>query len=110
MSLDRTLQANVGVPVEVEFWASDERSVRASPPVALGVTWNKHQGPGSVTFNQRTGSIPVEGEGRSAVMATFDTPGEYMLRVRVDNHRAPDSTPADQCCWTNGYVRVNVRP
>jgi len=28
--------------------------------------------------------------------------------VRVDNWDANDSTGGDQCCWTNGYVRVRV--
>jgi hypothetical protein len=38
----------------------------------------------------------------------FSAPGEYMLRVRVDNFGITDSAPGQQCCWTNGYVRVKV--
>ena len=48
--------------------------------------------------------------GKSTVTATFDTPGDYVLRVRADNFAALDSGAGDQCCWTNGYVRVRVTP
>jgi len=26
-----------------------------------------------------------------------------------DNFNPMDSTPGDQCCWTNGYVSVTVQ-
>ncbi len=102
------LSTSVGSPLELTFWAADDESQRDGGPVPLGMTWVKHQGPGEVTFSARTGSIPVDGDGMATTTATFSAPGEYMLRVRVDNHRARDSSPADQCCWTNGYVKVTV--
>ncbi|MEQ1855085.1 MAG: hypothetical protein ABL963_01380 [Longimicrobiales bacterium] len=49
------------------------------------------------------------GEGTVRVLATFSAPGEYMLNAQVDNWRVPDSSSGDQCCWTNGYVRVTIR-
>jgi hypothetical protein len=49
------------------------------------------------------------GEGTVRVLATFSAPGEYMINAQVDNWRVPDSSSGDQCCWTNGYIRVNVR-
>lgn len=49
-----------------------------------------------------------EGHGTAAVYATFSMPGEYVMRVQVDQFSAPDSGSGDQCCWSNGYVRVNV--
>ena len=52
----------------------------------------------------------AEGRGTAQVYASFSAPGEYVMRVQVDNFGAPDSTSGDQCCWTNGYVRVNVTP
>ena len=53
--------------------------------------------------------IPLsEGQGVASVIATFSEPGEYILRAQVDNFSAPDSTSGDQCCWTNGYVKVIV--
>jgi hypothetical protein len=50
----------------------------------------------------------VEGHGEASVIVTFSEPGEYIMRVQVDNFRAVDSASNDQCCWTNGYVRVRV--
>jgi MYXO-CTERM domain-containing protein len=54
--------------------------------------------------------IPLsEGHGTARVIVTFSEPGEYLMRGQVDNWAATDSGSGDQCCWTNGYVRVNVR-
>ena len=54
--------------------------------------------------------IPLsEGYGTARVIVTFSEPGEYLMRAQVDNWAATDSGSGDQCCWTNGYVRVNVR-
>ena len=51
-----------------------------------------------------------EGYGTASVIVTFSVPGEYVMRARVDNFSAPDSSDNDNCCFTNGYVRVNVTP
>jgi MYXO-CTERM domain-containing protein len=54
--------------------------------------------------------IPLsEGYGTARVIVTFSEPGEYLMRAQSDNWAATDSGSGDQCCWTNGYVRVNVR-
>jgi hypothetical protein len=100
------LTARVGQPLPVTVWASDRGERDRTFPVNL--TWSKHQGPGSVEFSPRTQR--VEGLGEGATTATFSEPGEYMLRVRVDNFTASDSSFADQCCWSNGFVRVTVTP
>jgi hypothetical protein len=51
-----------------------------------------------------------EGQGTASVIVTFSVPGEYVMRARVDNFSAPDSSDNDNCCFTNGYVRVTVTP
>ena len=51
-----------------------------------------------------------EGRGVARVIATFSEPGQYLMLARVDNWSATDSSSGSQCCWTNGYVRVNVTP
>ena len=51
-----------------------------------------------------------EGQGTASVIVTFSVPGEYIMRARVDNFSAPDSSDNDNCCFTNGYVRVTVTP
>jgi hypothetical protein len=46
----------------------------------------------------------------SSTTVTFKVPGEYVVRARVDNFGRLDTSPGNQCCWTNGYIRVNVTP
>jgi hypothetical protein len=54
--------------------------------------------------------IPVGG-GVGRVIARFSKPGDYVLRVRSDSFdHAIDVGASEQCCWTNGYLRVNVTP
>ena len=105
----------VGTPLTLTVWASEisERSpddVVNRDGVSLALTWAKHQGPvAEVVFEPRRVTIE-EGTGEATITATFSEAGEYLLRVRVDNFAANDSTGGDQCCWTNGYVPVTVTP
>lgn len=64
--------------------------------------------PGPVTVGQIV-RIPMTGPAanQGRFRATFPAPGEYVIRIRIDNFGG-DSGPGNQCCWTNGYVRVNV--
>lgn len=90
----------VGTPFVLEVWATDD----TDPPVTL--KWFKHQGPGEVIFSQD--EMRVENpNGRSTTTATFDAPGDYMLRVRATDQ---DTEFDRYCCWTNGYLRVSVAP
>lgn len=136
VTLADSLAAPPGNPLEVTVWVSDPS--QRSPEdlgdlyeeVPIRLTWFKHQGPpGAEVVFQRQGSpwrapgeagqpdtlepyqhrVAPEG-GPAGVTAVFSEPGEYVLRVRADNWSAHDSTSADQCCWTNGYVRVKVTP
>jgi hypothetical protein len=65
-------------------------------------------GPGPVDVGQSV-RLPTTGPAanQGRFRATFDTPGEYLIRIRIDNFGG-DSAPGNQCCWTNGYVRVSV--
>lgn len=70
----------------------------------------RQPGPGPVEINQQI-RIPDEGPNAHVgrFTAAFDTPGEYVIRIRIDSFNAAgDSSFGNQCCWTNGYVRVNV--
>jgi hypothetical protein len=51
----------------------------------------------------------MELEGSTTSTMTFTRPGTYVLRVRADNFGRPDTSAGNQCCWTNGYVRVTVK-
>lgn len=108
--MEETLNTSVGEPVSITIWSEDrgERELRDT-----NMTWQVHQGPigANTTFEPRTYRIPREGgeaPGQGTTQVTFDTPGEYVLRVRVDNFTSGDSTFGNMCCWSNGYVRVNV--
>ena len=67
------------------------------------------QEPGPVNIGQSV-RLPTEGDDANmgSFKATFDTPGEYVIRIRIDNFTSGDSGPGNQCCWSNGYVRVRV--
>ena len=108
------LTATVGEPLTLTLW-TEEVSVRApddmvNAVVDVGLSWFKHQGPaGAVTVDPRR--VTVEGgTGEATATAVFSEPGEYVLRARIDNWDANDSSGGDQCCWSNAYVRVTVTP
>ena len=117
--------------------ARDPNDPRFQEPVSLWANWAVHQGPAAVTFTRHESTaIPpppppsqfppgrrppprepgpqdvtlADGAGTANVYATFTEPGEYLLRIRVDNWAAPDSAMNDQCCWTNVYQRITVLP
>ncbi len=110
-----------------------------SADIPLRVVWSQLQGPGRVEYTRHESNpevveeeapdsagaaaarraraasrpqiIPLsEGQGTASVIVTFSVPGEYIMRARVDNFSAPDSSDNDNCCFTNGYVRVSVTP
>ena len=108
------LNGSVGAPVSIAVWATDDgaaqRSIasdgRRNAPVSL--MWFKHQGPGNVTFAER---MPRTGaDGKAQTTATFSEPGDYILRVRVNDASGVVGAGHAQCCWTNGYLKVTVSP
>jgi hypothetical protein len=83
-------------------------------------TFILHQGPAAIEFEPTTVTVESEGSeveggapaatwGMATTQATFTEPGQYIVRVRADNFRAPDSKFDNMCCWTNVYVPVTVR-
>jgi hypothetical protein len=49
-----------------------------------GLAVRGHAGPGSVVFSPHTEPI-AETEGMATTTATFEQPGEYVIRVRADS-------------------------
>ena len=110
------LQATVGTPLPVTIWMkddskrTDEIQIKERGPArnAINVNWYKHSGPGPVAFDPQKSSLKeLEGTATSAI--TFAQPGTYLLRVRADNFGRVDTSAGNQCCWTNGYIRVSVK-
>jgi hypothetical protein len=133
---ERTETISVGSPLTLSVDATDtsERDLDDARMVgiALRVVWSQLQGPGNVRYTrhmsnpQRSASgnsasarrsppgpeiINLEeGHGTARVIVSFSVPGQYLMLAQVDNFDADDSGTQDQCCWSNGYVRVNVTP
>ena len=112
------MSASVGTPLPLTIWIHDDSEREEEPlavrrrrrdAAAMNVTWYKHAGPGPVVFSENSGSLE-ETEGMATTTATFEEPGEYVIRVRADNFGRIDSSAGNQCCWTNGYVKVTVTP
>jgi hypothetical protein len=134
LEMPETLTTSVGEPIEVRFWAFDrgERELldvnmtlwKHQGPVGAEIAFEslvepptetssrrrvRLRGPGPVPVGQSV-RLPTEGPEANMghFLATFPQPGEYVIRIRIDNFTSGDSTPGNQCCWSNGYVRVNV--
>jgi len=135
--LAASLKARVGEPLPLTVWASDEgptlavtsgeppsTSLGASGvrgrgprpaangefylPQQLAVTWTKYRGFGGVTFANVRPQI-ARADGKASTTATFDAPGEYILRAQA-NDSTGDGGGGFQCCWTNAHVKVTVVP
>jgi hypothetical protein len=120
--VERTVK--VGTPLVLTVWVSDDakfttssgaRPKQLSAPVTL--RWIKYRGSGNVVFStdrpqvervERPG-VQAAFSGKAAITVTFSEPGEYMLHVTANDYSGEGGT-GFQCCWTNGQVKVSVRP
>jgi hypothetical protein len=103
----------VGAPIALTISASDDgRAVPSATGTAretpVTLTWFKHQGPGDVTFEPATARVPNAG-GSATTNAKFSMPGEYIIRVRANDSPVAGAGHS-QCCWTNGFIKVTVKP
>jgi hypothetical protein len=74
--------------------------------VRVTLTWFKHQGAGTVRFEDATPE--VGSDGKASTVARFSEPGSYLLRVRANDASGVTGAGHAQCCWSNGFVKVNV--
>ncbi len=81
------------------------------PESGTWLGWTLHQGPGPVEFSPAELRMDVA-NGTVTTTATFDQAGSYVLRVQAINDTERQGNPTYgfefYCCWTNGYVRVDV--
>ena len=110
------LDAQVSDSVPLEVWIADDLVLRSSGnyPLTreprLGVVWSKFRGPGKVNFSEVEPAL--DPAGKAVTSASFDAPGQYVLRVLAWDDSGPQLTTMAvgfQCCWTNGYVDVLVK-
>ena len=120
--INAALTTTLSNPLPLTVWlADDAKTFPGDPPPKfdpLSVSWSKYRGPGAVTFANNTpkvektewkGQQSVAVSGKAATTATFSEPGEYVLRV-VINDWSGNGGHGFQCCWTNGLVKVSVKP
>jgi hypothetical protein len=109
------LAVTMAAPLSVTVWAADDGRAWGTigsggrPGLPVTLTYFKHQGPGSVAFSQARDSVDYRG-GKATVNVTFGQPGAYVLRIRANDASGVADAGHAQCCWTNGFVKVIVRP
>jgi hypothetical protein len=95
---------SVGEPLELTAWIEH-------PAPGTWLSWTLHQGPGPVTFESDEARVEAP-SGSARTTATFAEPGRYVLRLQAindtENPRNPTYGFEFHCCWTNGYVDVDV--
>lgn len=94
------LRAKVGQALPVTAWVTDEQSD------AVTVRWSKWAGPGTVAFADDVQRTSAEAQ-HVTTNVTFGAPGSYVLYVRTQT-ASLSGAGHEQCCWTNGYVKVDV--
>ena len=110
-----TVTGTVTQPVPINIWVEDPKAPGPAEGGGRGfaakvatISLHKFRGPGKVTFDK--GRVPVSNQGEMvSIGAKFEAPGEYLLRVQA-NDESGEGGGGFQCCWTNTYVKVTVRP
>jgi hypothetical protein len=105
-----TYTATVSTPLTLNAWTTDDgiRAPEARRPARLvSVAWSMFRGPGDVTFSSAAPPVD-EKTSQSTTTASFSAPGEYILRVQV-NDATGEGGGGFQCCWTNAHVKVTVK-
>ena len=87
----------VGEPLSLRVWVDH-------PAPRSWVGWTLHQGPGAVTFEPAEQQVD-QAAGAASTTARVSEPGRYLLRVQSIYSITSFEY---HCCWTNGYVPVNV--
>src|SRR5437016_5905800 len=111
-----TFTGTVKQPIAISVWVEDPKAPggeegglgRGFTPSVATISLHKFRGPGKVTYEKTRIPVTKQGEMITA-QATFDTAGDYTLRVQA-NDQSGEGGGGFQCCWTNTYVKVTVRP
>jgi len=123
--LETSLDAAVGVPLALTTWAADDMKTGAGTGTngrrkgtPVNVYWDEFRGPRTVIFANDHPAVEdtdwktpkdVPFRAKAATTATFSQAGDYILHVTV-NDMSGVGGGGFQCCWTNGRVKVTVKP
>ena len=110
-----TLTGTVNQPIPVNVWVEDPKAPgegagggRGFAASVATISLHKFRGPGKMTVDKAR--LPVSKQGDMVTLnATFDAPGDYLLRMQA-NDESGEGGGGFQCCWTNTYLKVTVRP
>jgi hypothetical protein len=117
VGVSASFTGTVNQPVAISVWVEDPKAPGDVSGGSLGrgfsgsvanVSLHKFRGPGKVTFDKARIPVAKQGDMISAA-ATFGAAGDYLLRVQA-NDESGEGGGGFQCCWTNTYVKVTVRP
>ena len=102
------VSGTAGQPIAIALSVEDDKGIaQTKSTIVSTVSFHKYRGPGSVKFDNTRVFAKQQGE-RVVVNAVFDKPGEYLVRVQA-NDESGEGGGGFQCCWTNAYVKVNVK-
>jgi len=115
LSAAHSLTGVVGENVTLSYWLTDDgheepptggaaAQAAARRPRASTIL-SKYRGPGDVTFANARPAIEKD---KVTTTAKFSAPGEYFIRIEA-NDSSGVGGGGFQCCWTTGYIKVNVK-
>lgn len=113
VGIAHSLSGSVGIPVELRVWTTDVKpsaNLRAAARFrrpALVLKWHLLRGPGDVSLSDPEQEFEASSDQNPVTTATFNKPGEYLLRVEALDETGEGGS-GFQCCWTSAHVRVTV--
>ena len=119
LAASASFTGTVNQPVPISVWVEDPKApneveipgaaaFRGAVARVATISLHKFRGPGKMTVDKARIPATTQGEMITATV-TFDAPGEYLVRVQA-NDESGEGGGGFQCCWTNTYVKVTVRP
>ncbi len=115
LGVSASYTGEVKQPIAIPIWVEDPKAPgpaeggggRGFSASVATISLHKFRGPGKVTFDRARTPVTKQGD-KISPTATFDTPGDYTLRVQA-NDESGEGGGGFQCCWTNTYVKVTVK-
>jgi hypothetical protein len=104
-----SMTARVGQPLTISAAASDDNVAdprRPAGEMPLSVGWAQYRGPAPIRFGTPKSTLGKAG-GNATTTATFDAPGEYVVRAQA-NDASGEGGGGFQCCWTTVLIKVTV--
>jgi len=92
--------------LEISVWVDSGETLYEEPESWL--YWMLYSGPGNISFSEDEVRVALDddGQGVGTTRVRFSEPGEYVLLVQsIETLR---NSFEYHCCWTNGWVEVNV--